>query len=150
MDQSTLDAPEKRQSPEEQTNQSQADIPTEALSDDSLAMVRNILFGEQVRENKANLSSLERFVKTSFTTLQEDMQQQVDTLHQRIQTQQDETQNRIDQETQDMRQSMQQQRKELLGRIKEIQEQLHTNKVDRHALSSLLSNVAKELADEPA
>lgn len=150
MDQSTLDAPETHQSPEEQADSPQANMPNEALTDDSLALVRNILFGEQVRENKANLTSLERFVKTSFTSLQEEMQQHVDTLHQRIQTQHDETQQRIDQETQDIRQSMQQQRKELLGRIKETQDQLQNNKVDRHALSSLLTNVAKELADEPA
>lgn len=146
MDQSTLDAPEAHTASEEPTD-SQPSANTDAISPDSLEMVRNILFGEQVRENKANLSSLERFVKTSLNSLQEEMQQHVDTLQERLDKQDKNTQQRIDKETKDMRQTMQQQRDELLERIRETQEQLQHNKVDRHALSSLLTNVAKELAD---
>jgi len=53
--------------------------------DQNLDMVRNILFGEQVRENEKRQAALERFVRVSVNAWSEDTQRKFDTLAREIQ-----------------------------------------------------------------
>ncbi|TXH76629.1 MAG: hypothetical protein E6Q85_03765 [Thiothrix sp.] len=53
----------------------------EAVPDKNLDMIRNILFGEQIRELDRKHASLERFVRVSINTLAEHTQRKFDDLH---------------------------------------------------------------------
>lgn len=59
-----------------------ADIP--AAQDKNLDMVRNILFGEQVRENDKRLATLERFVKVWTNSVRDEMRKHIDELSHEI------------------------------------------------------------------
>ncbi|HPY40322.1 MAG TPA: hypothetical protein PLM98_07380, partial [Thiolinea sp.] len=50
----------------------------DAAPDKNLDMIRNILFGEQIRDLDRKHASLERFVRVSINTLAEDLQRKVD------------------------------------------------------------------------
>lgn len=52
----------------------------ESVPDKNLDMIRNILFGEQIRELDRKQASLERFVRVSINTLAEDTQRKLDDL----------------------------------------------------------------------
>ncbi|WP_298610444.1 hypothetical protein [uncultured Thiothrix sp.] len=52
----------------------------ESVPDKNLDMIRNILFGEQIRELDRKHASLERFVRVSINTLAEDTQRKLDDL----------------------------------------------------------------------
>ena len=52
----------------------------EAVPDKNLDMIRNILFGEQIRELDRKHATLERFVRVSINTLAEDTQKKLDQL----------------------------------------------------------------------
>lgn len=53
-------------------------------SDKSLEMVRNILFGEQVRETEKRQASLERYIRVSVGALNEETQKRIDGLKSEI------------------------------------------------------------------
>ncbi len=53
----------------------------EPVSDKNLDMIRNILFGEQIRELDRKHASLERFVRVSINTLAEHTQSKFDDLY---------------------------------------------------------------------
>ncbi len=57
--------------------------------DRNLDMVRNILFGEQTRENEKRLATLERFVKVWTNSVRDEMRKNFDTLSHEIQLVQD-------------------------------------------------------------
>ena len=57
--------------------------------DRNLDMVRNILFGEQTRENEKRLATLERFVKVWTNSVRDEMRKNFDTLSHEIQLLQD-------------------------------------------------------------
>lgn len=52
----------------------------DTVPDKNLDMIRNILFGEQIRELDRKHASLERFVRVSINTLAEDTQRKLDDL----------------------------------------------------------------------
>lgn len=52
----------------------------DAIPDKNLDMIRNILFGEQIRDLDRKQATLERFVRVSINTLAEDTQKKLDTL----------------------------------------------------------------------
>ncbi|MBK8455248.1 MAG: hypothetical protein WAQ53_07310 [Thiofilum sp.] len=58
---------------------------TAGSTDQNLDMVRNILFGEQVRENEKRQAALERFVRVSVNAWTEDTQRRFDHLQREIQ-----------------------------------------------------------------
>ncbi|MEZ5449163.1 MAG: hypothetical protein R3E89_09245 [Thiolinea sp.] len=55
-----------------------------ATPDKSLEMVRNILFGEQVREIERKHTTLDRLARASVNALAEDTQKKIEGLHQEI------------------------------------------------------------------
>ncbi|MEN9502449.1 MAG: hypothetical protein RI964_1734 [Pseudomonadota bacterium] len=59
------------------------------VQDRNLDMVRNILFGEQTRENEKRLATLERFVKVWTSSVRDEMRKNFDTLSHEIQLVQD-------------------------------------------------------------
>ncbi len=52
--------------------------------DKNLDMVRNILFGEQTRENDRRLATLERFVRVWTTSVRDEMRRNFENLHHEI------------------------------------------------------------------
>lgn len=58
---------------------------TAGSTDQNLDMVRNILFGEQARENEKRQAALERFVRVSVNAWTEDTQRRFDQLQREIQ-----------------------------------------------------------------
>jgi hypothetical protein len=52
----------------------------DAVPDKNLDMIRNILFGEQIRDLDRKQATLERFVRVSVNTLAEDTQKKLDNL----------------------------------------------------------------------
>ncbi len=69
-----------------------AELETELVSpvqDRNLDMVRNILFGEQARENDKRLANLERFVKVWTHSVRDEMRKNFDSLSHEIQLLQD-------------------------------------------------------------
>lgn len=63
------------------------DIEIESLpnaQDKNLDMVRNILFGEQSKENDRRLASLERFVKVWTNSVRDEMRRSFENLHHEI------------------------------------------------------------------
>lgn len=54
-------------------------------TDQNLDMVRNILFGEQVRENEKRQAALERFVRVSINAWSEDTQKKFDQVQRELQ-----------------------------------------------------------------
>lgn len=147
----------------------------EAQIDKNLDMVRNILFGEQVRENERRQATLERFVRVWVNSLREDARKNFDALMHEINLLKDllaeETKarradgnlarerfdqvgksigaldQRITQETTRIGQEMAQQRDDLLAQLRQATEQLQQDKTDRKTLAALLQNVAKQLDD---
>ena len=68
------------------TNRTSENATTQStVTDQNLDMVRNILFGEQVRENEKRQAALERFVRVSVNAWTEDTQRRFDTLQREIQ-----------------------------------------------------------------
>lgn len=64
------------------------DLPAPA-QDKNLDMVRNILFGEQIRENERRLATLERFVKVWTNSVREEMRKSIDNLSHEVHLLQD-------------------------------------------------------------
>ncbi|MEB4591031.1 hypothetical protein VSS37_08590 [Candidatus Thiothrix sp. Deng01] len=63
----------------------EADIElTPPVQDKNLDMVRNILFGEQIRENEKRLATLERFVKVWTNSVRDEMRKNMDNLNHEI------------------------------------------------------------------
>ncbi|EIJ34354.1 hypothetical protein [Thiothrix nivea] len=63
----------------------EADIELAApVQDKNLDMVRNILFGEQSRENEKRLATLERFVKVWTNSVRDEMRKNMDSLNHEI------------------------------------------------------------------
>lgn len=61
------------------------DTTVSGITDQNLDMVRNILFGEQVRENEKRQAALERFVRVSINAWSEDTQKKFDHLQRELQ-----------------------------------------------------------------
>lgn len=59
------------------------------IQDKNLDMVRNILFGEQARENEKRLANLERFVKVWTNSVRDEMRKNMDSLNHEIHMLQD-------------------------------------------------------------
>ena len=59
------------------------------VQDKNLDMVRNILFGEQARENEKRLANLERFVKVWTNSVRDEMCKNMDSLNHEIHMLQD-------------------------------------------------------------
>ena len=59
------------------------------VQDKNLDMVRNILFGEQARENEKRLANLERFVKVWTNSVRDEMRKNMDSLNHEIHMLQD-------------------------------------------------------------
>ncbi|MGB3915986.1 MAG: hypothetical protein WBL07_00980 [Thiothrix litoralis] len=59
------------------------------VPDKNLDMVRNILFGEQARENEKRLANLERFVKVWTNSVRDEMRKNMDSLNHEIHMLQD-------------------------------------------------------------
>lgn len=57
---------------------------TPPVQDKNLDMVRNILFGEQIRENEKRLATLERFVKVWTNSVRDEMRKNMDNLNHEI------------------------------------------------------------------
>lgn len=145
--------------------------------DKNLDMVRNILFGEQTRENERRIANLERFVKVWTSSVRDEMRKNHDTLSHEISMIHDlfseETRTRASdfsqarkqyeqagksieslfrqiQHTQDaFAQRMEEQREEILEQVKQAAEQLRQDKIDRKGLASLLDNVSRQLSIDP-
>jgi hypothetical protein len=60
-----------------------------AVQDKNLDMVRNILFGEQIRENEKRLATLERFVKVWTNSVRDEMRKNMDNLNHEVHLLQD-------------------------------------------------------------
>jgi hypothetical protein len=151
--------------------------PPPAAQDKNLDMVRNILFGEQTRENERRIANLERFVKVWTNSVRDEMRKSHDTLSHEISMVQDmlaeESRTRVGdsslarkqyeqagksieslfrqiQHTQDaFAQRMEEQREDILEQIKQAAEQLRQDKIDRKVLASMLDNVSRQLAIDP-
>jgi gamma-glutamylcysteine synthetase len=151
-------------------------VTDDAQTDKNLDMVRNILFGEQVRENERRQATLERFVRVWVNSLREDARKNFDALMHEINLLKDllaeETKarradgnlarerfdqvgksigaldQRITQETTRIGQEITQQRDDLLAQLRQATEQLQQDKTDRKTLAVLLQNVAKQLDDD--
>lgn len=59
------------------------------VQDKNLDMVRNILFGEQIRENEKRLATLERFVKVWTNSVRDEMRKHMDNLNHEVHLLQD-------------------------------------------------------------
>jgi glucose-6-phosphate-specific signal transduction histidine kinase len=151
-------------------------VADDAQTDKNLDMVRNILFGEQVRENERRQATLERFVRVWVNSLREDARKNFDALMHEINLLKDllaeETkarradgnlarerfdqvgksigalEQRITQETTRIGQEMAHQRDDILNQLRQATEQLQQDKTDRKTLATLLQNVAKQLDDD--
>lgn len=154
-----------------------ASPPPTAAQDKNLDMVRNILFGEQTRENERRIANLERFVKVWTNSVRDEMRKSHDTLSHEISMIHDmlaeESRTRVSdfglarkqyeqagksieslfrqiQHTQDaFAQRMEEQREDILEQIKQAAEQLRQDKIDRKGLASLLDNVSRQLSIDP-
>jgi|UPI00048D83A8 hypothetical protein len=62
---------------------------TPPVQDKNLDMVRNILFGEQARENEKRLANLERFVKVWTNSVRDEMRKNMDSINHEIHMLQD-------------------------------------------------------------
>ena len=62
---------------------------TPPVQDKNLDMVRNILFGEQARENEKRLANLERFVKVWTKSVRDEMRKNMDSISHEIHMLQD-------------------------------------------------------------
>lgn len=159
------------------------------VQDKNLDMVRNILFGEQARENEKRLANLERFVKVWTNSVRDEMRKNMDSLTHEIHMLQDlldqeakarmadtattrkhfeqtskgienlqrqlhsneNTLNmRITEESKLLSQIIEEQRDDLLTQIKQANEQLRQDKIDRKMLASLLDNLSHQLAGDKA
>lgn len=150
---------------------------TAPVQDKNLDMVRNILFGEQARDNERRLANLERFVKVWTNSVRDDIRKSHDSLNHELHLVHDllaeESRARIAdagvsrknyeqtgksieslfrqlQHTQDaFSQRLEQQREDLLNELKQAAEQLRQDKIDRKALATLLDNVSRQLSIDP-
>lgn len=59
------------------------------VQDKNLDMVRNILFGEQARENEKRLANLERFVKVWTNSVRDEMRKNMDSVNHEVHMLQD-------------------------------------------------------------
>lgn len=152
-------------------------VPPQAAQDKNLDMVRNILFGEQTRENERRIANLERFVKVWTNSVRDEIRKSNESLNHEIHMIHDllgeESRARISdsgtarkqyeqagksidslfrqiQHTQDaFAQRMEEQREQILEEVKKAAENLRQDKIDRKALASLLDNVSRQLAIDP-
>lgn len=143
--------------------------------DKNLDMIRNILFGEQIRDLDRKHSSLERFVRVSINALAEDTQRKLDALQNdiklikdllieeakarreenqgarhRIEKSErmlDELAKRMTVEVAKLDQQMAVSRKDLIRQLNETAEQLRHEKADRKAVAGILNGMAKQLFD---
>ncbi|MFZ1343440.1 hypothetical protein [Thiothrix eikelboomii] len=147
----------------------------DTVPDKNLDMIRNILFGEQLRDLERKNASLERFVRVSINALAEDTQRKLDTLqndirlikdllieeakarreeHQgarhRLEKNErflDELAKRVTTEVAKLDQQMELSRKDLIRQLTETAEQLRHEKADRKAVAGILNGMAKQLFD---
>ena len=145
----------------------------ERVSEKNLEMVRNILFGEQVRESERKHASLERFIRVSVSALNEETHKKLDELRHELNLLRDmlreETRNRKDyvtgartrfeaieqrgeelnqrvsHEVSEIGQRMDSLRKEMLEQLQQAAEQLRHDKADRKAVAALLNGMAQQL-----
>ncbi|MFM2318196.1 MAG: hypothetical protein RLZZ215_817 [Pseudomonadota bacterium] len=164
-------APEIVASPELLVNAMRRDT----VPDKNLDMIRNILFGEQLRDLERKNASLERFVRVSINALAEDTQRKLDALqndlrlvkdllieeakarreeHQgarhRLEKNErflDELAKRMTTEVTKLDQQLEASHKDLIRQLHETAEQLRHEKADRKAVAAILNGMAKQLFD---
>lgn len=159
------------------TTDTEIELTPPPVQDKNLDMVRNILFGEQSRENERRIANLERFVKVWTNSLRDEMRKNNDALNHEIHMIQDllaeESRSRLSdsgltrkqyeqtgksieslfrqiQHTQDaFAQRMEEQREQILEEVKQASELLRQDKIDRKTLASMLDNVSRQLSIDP-
>jgi polyhydroxyalkanoate synthesis regulator protein len=138
-------------------NTTEIDAELTPNQDKNLDMVRNILFGEHIRENDKRLAMLERFVKVWTSSVRDEMRKNFDSLSHEIHLVSDllaeESKARLG-DTAIARKHFEQDSKGIDNLHKQLQavqenvEQLRHDKADRKVLATLLDNVTRQLTGD--
>ena len=100
-------------------------------SEQSLDLMRKILFGEQARAAEQKQVSLERRLQGSLDNLNKETQQQLNVLRR---------------ELQELEQKTEAWRREILHQVEQTGQQLQQGKVDRKVMADLLQGMAEQLS----